>query len=159
MTTIRKPYERVPRVRISFQKPTRTKQSFQNECDINRIMRRFEKTGLVEHVNRHRGDYGDFMEAPAYHEAMNRVASAQAAFMSLPARVRQRFGNDAGMFLAFVQDPKNIQEMVSLGLAKLAPAEPKGDASADKGGQKADQEAAASPAPTEGAGKKRPKGA
>lgn len=38
--------------------------------------------------------------------------------MTLPAKVRDRFSNDPGKFLAFVDDPKSREEMYELGLAK-----------------------------------------
>lgn len=96
---------------------SRTKQSFAKECDINHIMSRYEKTGLIAHVNRVQGQYGDFAGPPDYQEAMNMVVRAGDMFMSLPAKVRARFGNDPGEFLAFVTDAANAEEVVKLGLA------------------------------------------
>lgn len=108
-----------------FVKPSLTKQSFVQECDINSIMKKFLKTGLVEHVNRYNGNYGDFTELPVdYQEAMNIVLRADEVFMSLPAGIRSRFGNDPQGFLQFVSDPKNEREMIELGLAKPRPPAP-----------------------------------
>lgn len=97
---------------------SRTKQSFAAECDINNIMKRFEKDGLVLHVNKFDGQYGDFTNAPEYHDAVNKVLAADDMFMSLPASLRTRFENDPGRFLAFVADPANVREMQSLGLMR-----------------------------------------
>lgn len=114
-----------PRVGLEFTKPSLTKQSFVREADINVIMARYEKDGLIAHVNRVQGSYGDFTDPPEYQEALNKVIAAQDMFMSLPARIRARFGNDPGEFLAFVQDEKNVPEMVKMGLAvERVPAEP-----------------------------------
>ncbi len=95
----------------------RTKQSFAEESNINIIMKRYEKTGMLEHLNTHQGEYGNFIAAPDYHTAMNRIREAGEMFMSIPAGVRARFDNDPAQFLAFVQDPKNKGELVTLGLA------------------------------------------
>lgn len=116
---------RVPRLPFYCTGPSRTKQANSAECDINNIMTRFEKTGIIDHVNRFPGGYGDYTGAPSdYHEAMDQVVSAQAMFLTLPARVRARFGNDPGAFLDFVADPANEAELVKMGLAKAAPPSP-----------------------------------
>lgn len=109
---------RVPRLPFICTGPSRAKQSFRDECDINSIMRRFEKTGVLEHVSKHGGRYGDFIGAPEYHEACNRVLEADAMFQELPAKVRKRFSNDPADFLAFMADPENQEEARQLGLLK-----------------------------------------
>lgn len=97
----------------------RTQQSFKDDADVNLIMKRFEKTGMIDHLNEFQGQYGDFLDVPqSYHDAVNQVLAADAMFMTIPAKVRERFGNDPGRFLAFVDDPANVDEMVSLGLAR-----------------------------------------
>lgn len=93
-------------------------QSFKDECDINVIMKRYEKDMLLEHVNEYQGQYGDFSEVPDYHTAMNFVRQADEMFMTLPAGIRKQFDNDAGEFLAFVSDPSNKDKMIEMGLAR-----------------------------------------
>lgn len=101
----------------------RTQQSFKDDCDINLIMKRFERTGMLDHLNQFEGSYGDFTDVPtSYHDAVNQVLAAQDMFMTVPARVRAMFDNDPGKFLAFVDDPANAEKMVELGLARQAPA-------------------------------------
>lgn len=95
-----------------------TKQSFKDECDVNRIMSRYEKSGLVSHVNRYQGKYGDFAFGYDYHEVMNRITSAEEMFLTLPSKIRAKFGHDVGLFLDFVNDKENYQEMVDMGLIK-----------------------------------------
>ena len=104
----------------------RTKQSFKNECDVNRILANYRKTGLLTHVQQHQGKYGDFTHAVPYHEAYQQVLLAQDMFASLPAAVRAVFNNDAGQFLAFADNPANFDAMVEMGLAPKpqAPTEP-----------------------------------
>ena len=38
-------------------KPSLTKQSFTKECDINNIMKKYQKTGAIDHVNKHEASY------------------------------------------------------------------------------------------------------
>lgn len=102
---------------IAFPPVGLTKQCFSEECDIGSIMARFDKTGLIEHVNKFQGDYGDFTDAQTYQDSLNQVMAAEDMFMSLPANVRAKFENDPGQFLDFVGNPDNLSEMVDLGLA------------------------------------------
>lgn len=76
-----------------------TKQEFKDECDINNIVKKFERDQLVDHVMAVQGRYGDFGEAGTFHEAMNTVRDAQEMFESVPAAIRAEFGNDPGAFL------------------------------------------------------------
>jgi len=97
------------------------KQSFKDECDINNIMRKYTKTGLVTHVTKHMGDYSDLVDVPTYQDALNKVLDANESFETLPSSVRKRFNNDPAEFINFVGDPTNEDEMRSLGLLPNLP--------------------------------------
>ena len=88
------------------------------DCDINNIMARYERDGVVTHVNRYQGQYGDFTGAVDYQSALHLVYDAQDCFMSLPANIRKKFDNDPGQFFDFVSDPANADAMIEMGLAK-----------------------------------------
>ncbi len=105
------------RVQIAFDDPSRTMQSMRDECDINGIMRKYEKHGLLDHLNAHQGDYGDFSSFTSYHDSMNQVRLADEMFMTIPAKTREVFRNDPSAFLQFAQDPANAEKMVEYGLA------------------------------------------
>ena len=101
---------------VVFTKPTRTQQQFREETDINFIVRNFLRTGQLPVVSA-QGIYGDFLNAPdSFHEAKQRLIDAEDAFFDLPADIRARFKNDPGALLEFLQDPKNLDEGVTLGL-------------------------------------------
>lgn len=91
-------------------------QHCRDECDINFIMARYEKIGIVEHLNERDAQYGDFLSATDYQTAMNAVFEARDAFMSLSSSLRTRFDNDPAKFLEFVHDPNNRDEMIELGM-------------------------------------------
>lgn len=97
---------------------TLTQQHFKKATDIVEIIKKHDRTGIIEHVARGVRQYGDYSEVNEYREALDMVTNANASFMELPADIRQMFGNDAGAFFEFATDPKNEQEMVKLGLAK-----------------------------------------
>lgn len=117
-------YRPHPRVTVAFTQPSLTKQSHKDECDINLILKRFERTGVLEHVRENPARYLDLPSDPDYQEALNTVIAAEQAFAELPSRVRERFNNDPGKFLEFTADPENLDEMVKLGLAKAPPPSP-----------------------------------
>lgn len=116
-----------PRMRVSIDfkdSPSMTKQEFKRECDINNIMARYLKTGIIDHVNKFQGDYADLGTPCDFQTAQNILIEAEDAFASLPSKIRKRFDNNPGEFLAFVQDPGNEQEMRELGLLKPEPPKP-----------------------------------
>jgi len=98
--------------------------------DVNHIMARFERMPTAEELAAagltSAGFYGDFIDAPAFEDALNISNAAKAQFALLPAHVRGRFENDPGRFLEFVGDPANADELVTMGLRKKpeAPKEP-----------------------------------
>lgn len=110
-----RPHERV--VFVS-RLPSRTRQEFQRECDINDIMKKYQKTGVLTHYNKRQPQYLDFSEGvPDFHVAMNMMVEAEAAFMTLPATVRKRFENDPAEFVKFATDDANIGQLREWGLA------------------------------------------
>lgn len=106
------------RSQLDTGKESMTQQNFKRECDINNIMKKFHKTGLVDHVSTYQGDYSDISSVPSFQDALNIVQSAQEAFDSLPSSIRKKFANDPAAFLEFVHDPQNADEMIDLGLRK-----------------------------------------
>lgn len=111
----RKPYGPKLAVTLNFPDPSLTKQSFKDECDINKIMARFQRTGVLDHVRKHQPEYG-FASNADFTSSMQLVAQAQSMFEELPSSVRKRFDNSPGAFLDFVQDESNTAEMAELGL-------------------------------------------
>lgn len=87
-----------------------------DEVDVNNIMRKYQKTGLVNHVNRYQGNYGNFTNMPTFHEAYQKVLDAKEMFLTLPSTIREKFANDPGLFLEYVDDPENAEGMKELGL-------------------------------------------
>lgn len=118
---IRRPYDASQPTSISFPEKTMAKQAFKDECNINTIMSKYQKTGLIEHVQKVQGAYGDFTSVQDYQLSLNQVIEAQEAFEALPAAVRKRFGNDPSHLMSFLEDPSNLDEAVKLGLVELTP--------------------------------------
>ena len=97
-----------------------TKQSFAQESEINNIMARYEKTGVIDHVKNH-GGYANMPTDMEYQDAMQLTIDAQVAFDDLPAKIRREFDNDPFKFLTFVENPENVERMAELGLLEEVP--------------------------------------
>lgn len=130
--------------------PSLTQQNFRDECDINNIMSRYQSTGLLDDCfNSERGSFSDVASAVDYHTAQNLILSAQQVFDELPLKVRRRFNNDAGELLTFLDDPRNRDEAIELGLVNKAapsPAAGSSDSPLAAGGAKPAAAAGSSPA-------------
>lgn len=112
------------KVETLFTGEGRTKQAHKAECDINNILARFKRTGVIDFHQKNEPRYGD-CTALEFQSAQLLIANAKGMFAAMPAHLRARFDNDPAKFLAFVDDPRNRNEMEDLGLMK-----PKGEETA-----------------------------
>jgi len=97
----------------------RTKPEFEAECDMNRIMERYKRTGqLPESALRAAARYGDFSQVPDFMEMQEKLIAANELFAALPAAVRKQFDNDPGQFVAASETEEGRALMVKLGLGK-----------------------------------------
>jgi len=94
-------------------KDGRTKQSFKNSTDINRILAKAQKTGVISHLTKYGAVYGDFTDMPDLLTAHGRLARGQAIFDDLPSEIRAEFGQSVGEFFKYVNDPANKDDLVS----------------------------------------------
>lgn len=106
------------------QMPSMAKQEFKHECDINNVIKQFKPHHMAEMLRQNlaAGAYADLPDSYDYQEALELTKEAERQFMTVPSKVRERFGHDPAVFLAFTSDPKNLDEMRTLGLAKPLPA-------------------------------------
>ena len=93
-----------------------TQQQFKEEADINTIVDRFLRSGVLPTpVNM--PQYVDYEGVFDFQSAMNVVRAADENFMRLDAKVRARFNNSPQEFLEFFANPENTEEAIRLGLA------------------------------------------
>lgn len=111
-------YSEKLKVKLATGSDSVTQQCFKQECDINFILSKARKTGLIDHVNMYKGDYSDVSNVPTYQEALQVINDASQAFSTLPSDIRKRFSNDPQEFLDFVHNPDNIDSMIEMGLMK-----------------------------------------
>lgn len=102
--------------------PDMTKQSFANDADINALVNRHLKNSPGQSLANignplaSRKPMFGTMPSATFHEMLNAVMDVQTAFASLPARLRNRFGNNPEQLLRWVENPSNYKEAVKLGL-------------------------------------------
>lgn len=116
-------YASIARPEVDFPKGdpssvSMTNQSDRDSADINKIMARYEKTGLITDLlgNQRPPMYGDFTGIGDYHQLRITLARADEAFNALPATIRDQFKNDPSLLIEFLSDPKNNAEAIKLGL-------------------------------------------
>ena len=97
-----------------------TEQCHKDECDINKIIAKYDRTGVLNHVNEFEAQYGD-LTGIDYQTMLNTVSEANSMFEGLPSQIRNKFENDPSKFLSFVDDENNYDAMVEMGIAKAKP--------------------------------------
>ena len=95
-----------------------TQQHYKDEADIHNIIKKYDTEGVILNVRKGVAQYGDFSTIVDYHESLRIIQYAQENFLELPSDVRKQFNNDPGQFFDFASNPDNLDELVSMGLAK-----------------------------------------
>lgn len=110
-------YNSVPLTEFGIScEPGRTKQAFKDDCDINKIIARYEKTGMIENLSKGTPFYGDVSDILSYQDALEVVDKAESLFGSMSAEIRNRFNNNPAEMVSFLADSKNIEEAKKLGM-------------------------------------------
>lgn len=100
-----------------FSKGGKTRTEEQDQTDIRQIIARSQNGADFTHISTAIAKFGDFSNAPTYGEALQQIIDAEHLFASMNSSTRARFENDAEKFVAFVTNPTNADELVTLGLA------------------------------------------
>lgn len=116
------------RVSIVSFSPSKTDPSQAKETDVNEIVRRFKKQNAQQFhrwfqqpVNAPEVDLTGVTDLLGAYEA---VRNAEQAFSALPAAVRDKFANSPLELEAWLQDEKNNDEAIELGLKIPKPQKP-----------------------------------
>lgn len=96
-----------------------TEQAHKSQCDINKIIARFDKQGVLTHVNKFEAKFGD-MTGADFKTMSDKVINAKNMFNELPAKIRNEFDNDPGKLIAFMENPANRERAIELGLISSA---------------------------------------
>lgn len=96
---------------------TLTEQAHKKACDTTNIVRRYLKTGVVDHYNSRTPIDGMVDPGIDFKQAMDIVARGKSAFESQPAQLRAQFDHDPQKFVDFCLNPANADQLVAMGLA------------------------------------------
>lgn len=102
---------------IKFTQPTLAQQHTKDAVDINQIMARYIKTGVLDHVTKYQPQYTD-NTMQDYQQSQNIIIKADLMFSELPSQVRKNFGNDPAAFLDFVSNEANHDKLAEMGLTQ-----------------------------------------
>jgi hypothetical protein len=94
----------------------KTEQAHKKQCDMNYILRNYQKTGLITHSKKYQGAYDD-VEVQDFNDAMLIVDKATNMYQDLPSNIRERFNGPVD-FIKFVNNPGNADEMKRMGILR-----------------------------------------
>jgi len=104
------------RVQQINNEPSLAQQHNKDETDINNIVSRYKKTGILgDPRDTRRPVFGDFT-AVDFQDMQQAIISVDAHFASLPAKIRSMFRNDPVEVIRFVENPANHEAAIKLGL-------------------------------------------
>lgn len=106
---------------VPLQKDGRTQQQHREKCDVNRIIAKYNKTGVLDHMGRASNLYGDASKLKDLRESQNLIAEVRSMFMQLPATEREFFQNDIANYAEFMTDPKHRDGRIQRGYEKAPP--------------------------------------
>lgn len=100
--------------------PSETRAEFADECDINKLVARFENTGTfynplaMTQGTPEQPEFIDWTQVPDLMESNRIINDAKARFEALPARVRDTFNNSMDAFLAAFLSPETRPRVLEL---------------------------------------------
>lgn len=94
-----------------------TEQNHKKECDINEIIKKYDRTGLIVHTQDLEAKFGD-VTGVEFQKMQNIVAESKSKFEQFPVHIKKRFDNDVGKLLEFMEYEGNRDEAIELGLIK-----------------------------------------
>jgi len=89
----------------------RTKQSFKDDTDINKLLARAAQGDTITHLAKHGAIYGDFSDIDDLLTANARLQRGQKIFDELPGEVKREFNQSPAAFYKFVNDPANADQL------------------------------------------------
>lgn len=104
------------RVTTPLGSEVKTKQSFKNQCDINDLVARHRRTGLVDHTTSRKPLYGDFTAATDLFTHINATNAAEDEFRTLPAQVRRLCNEDPVELLNLLATEPGCESLRTAGL-------------------------------------------
>lgn len=93
-----------------------TEQSHKVSCDVNNIMAKYHRTGVLPVRGALMPLFGDFSHVVDYQTCCQAMIDIQTSFDRLPAEARKKFRNNPLELVEFLKDESNHEEAIKLGL-------------------------------------------
>lgn len=93
----------------------KTEQVHKDICDVNNIIKEYDKKGVISHVSKIEAKYGD-LSGMDFKTMQETIINAGNMFNELPSKIRNRFKNDPQKLIEFMDSPDNREEAIKLGL-------------------------------------------
>lgn len=102
-----------------------TQQHMSNDVNINNIMSRYQKTGVIDMslINNAKGQYLDCTQASDYRSVCDQINAIHDMFDRLPAEVRRRLDNSPEYMLDVMANDREFAQELGL-IPDDSPAEP-----------------------------------
>lgn len=113
------------KVRTINNGPMKTDQSFVDKCNAHKIVENSLRTGRpITHLEKRQMAFHDVSLIGDLFQNQLKLQEAQKSFMQLHPTLRARFDNSIEKMVNFMNDPRNLEESVTLGLrTKTVPAD------------------------------------
>lgn len=99
--------------------PTRTQKSFQRSADINNIVSRYTKSGILatdpSSQPTRQMIFQDLRKRYDFYEVNKMVSAARSEFELLPSADRAKFANSVEVFVDWLSDPSNMDDAIENG--------------------------------------------
>lgn len=95
------------------------KEALAEDLEINKLIKRYNgDIGALQAAHNVEAFWGMDITSEGLKEAQERVEAVEEVFQMVPSEVRKAFKNDAGEFIDFATDPKNLRQMQDWGLVQ-----------------------------------------
>lgn len=126
--------------------PSLTQQQFTQETLIQTIMKKHAATGILGtgQPGTQKAQWGDYSDMD-FREMSTKIAKSTETFDALPSHLRDKFNNNVGELLDFMENEENKEEAIELGIippiekplkAHIEPTDPPKPSEAPKGDPK-----------------------
>lgn len=83
---------------------------------ISNILKRFTVEDLAQQQEDLKLSYGDATAFADYQGSLNLVLEVEEKFATLPAELREKFDNDAALYVDMINDPDKKEELEAMGI-------------------------------------------
>lgn len=95
---------------------SKTVQSDADSTDINKIVARFARDGILPIGQSREGLFIDVTRVPDFRGALEQVRHASEYFQTLPAESRAIFRNDPAEFMDAIKDNSRLEDLIKAGV-------------------------------------------